>query len=211
MTVGSDLVATWDAALLPLHTLRELKANAAYGERGFGNTAGPQDFALATYSPDGELILAAQRSGLMELWAADLSTCFSSLLLGDYPVFTAAFSPDGTYVAAGTYDGVIFLSRVTEDLRLEKLGDPIKIGFKLSSPLRFHPDGTRLLFACEDGTVRELDLSTRTLLPPLPDIPGLFVNGLDLSCLCSDDLTAEDAAILRAYGANFPDPGGSTT
>ena len=204
LTVDPDRVTLWDADLSSPCSLSRAEAVAALDSCDDLPAVASEDFTHAAFSPDGEMILTAQQNGALELWSVDLKTCFCAAQPQDYPFADVAFSPDGTLLATAAYIGAIRLFRVTGDRRLEELGETVETGADSVSAIAFHPDGGRILAACGDGVLREFDVHTGRCLHTLPDVPGLFVCGLDLSELDSHDLTAEDQNILRAYAVKTP-------
>ena len=60
---------------------------------------------VATFSPDGKLVLTAAFGGTVKIWTADGEE-IATLEYGA-PVYCGGFSPDGSYVFAGGYDRII--------------------------------------------------------------------------------------------------------
>lgn len=72
-------------------------------------------------------------------------------------VFRVAFSPDGSVILTGGWDGTC---RLWDAATLEPIGDPLIHPSEVKS-LVCSPDGTRILAGFADGTVRLWDLLTR--------------------------------------------------
>ena len=79
-------------------------------------------------------------------------------------VLAAAFSPDGTIIAAGCKDGGVRLWRTETG---EPIGPPLEHPAQVNA-LAFDPAGERLLTGCDDGAARLWDVpSGKRIDPPL--------------------------------------------
>jgi len=66
----------------------------------------------------------------------------------------------------------------------------------------YNCDNTLIVSASRDGTVKIWDANTFECLQTIPNIPGLFIQGVDLRNLApGSNFTEEDKRILRMYGA----------
>ena len=99
-------------------------------------------------------------------------------------------APDGTWLAVVSGDSVLVLDTATGRLR-HRIHCPVLAGAVLLSADRNHvtdlavaPDGTWLAAACEDGTVRVLDVATGQTSDVL-DHPA--ITGRMLSCVIAPD------------------------
>lgn len=66
----------------------------------------------------------------------------------------------------------------------------------------YSPDGDLIVTSSSDGTVKLWDAETFECVQTIPNIPGLFVQGVDLRKLAPGSVFSEkDKDILRTYGA----------
>jgi WD40 repeat protein len=125
--------------------------------RAFRGLGGPGTDAVLT--PNGEFILGASEDASVRLW--DVRTVTDRRLEGsESPVLVVAASPDGKQALATTgrgnppSGGEILLWDVvtgeqTHRINLSKAG--------AARDAEFSPDGTTILLACQDGTIRVFD------------------------------------------------------
>ena len=55
---------------------------------------------------------------MCRLWDGDNGACLGCLDAHMQPVYSVAFSPDGTYLASGSFDSVLHVWRVSDGVRL---------------------------------------------------------------------------------------------
>ncbi|MBC7318837.1 PD40 domain-containing protein [Candidatus Bipolaricaulota bacterium] len=101
-----------------------------------------------TYSPDGKW-LAVGTSIRVELREADTLELAALLTGHTEPVLSVAFSPDGSLLASGSWDGTIKLWNVATGEELRTLTG--HTGYVYS--VAFSPDGKILASGSDDGTV----------------------------------------------------------
>lgn len=105
-SVGADKqLRTWK----PSGEGKQVKNAGGHNDDVFKVVAGPKDAVFATSSAD----------KTVRLWDADLKAGKTLSGLTDY-VYAVAFSPDGTLVAGGSYDGAVGVWTVAD-------GKPVKI------------------------------------------------------------------------------------
>ena len=163
-------------------------------------------FVSAVYSHDGSMILAAQRDGIIALWDADLRTCHDSVQLQHPPVIFACFNHDSSRVIAALGNRSIRLWDVKDGKLIESSTPPLHILEARINSAVFSPDGRHMLTALSDGTCKIWDADTYQCLQTIPNIPGLFVQGVDFSTLAESTFTEEDRQHLRMYGAKIDNP-----
>lgn len=178
---------TWDATTGELH--QELDGLAGYG---------------AAWSPDGELLLAGSREGLIYAWDAESGELEAAF--GDHGGLVQAlvFDSSGTLLFSGSTDATVQVwdtASWTAFLTLRHDG-PVH-------DLAFDAGGERLL-AASQRDVRVWEASPRSELVPPDSLAGEFELARELvrdypaaedleDALLADDRTAEvDAAALRA-------------
>lgn len=116
--------------------------------------------ASLAFSPDRRLLAAAGAEFPTEVREARSGRVVARLATPDYGR-TVAFSPDGTVLATGHYDGTV---------QLWSVGDWHRVGPLLHAhrgrvtALQFAPDGRTLLTGGADGTVLLWDVATRRQL-----------------------------------------------
>jgi WD40 repeat protein/DNA-binding SARP family transcriptional activator/tRNA A-37 threonylcarbamoyl transferase component Bud32 len=124
--------------------------------------------ADVAFSPDPHRQLLATVGGVdgtVRLWDAktgrQVGAPLYQGLVGTEELLTVAFSADGRWLAAGSYDGVVRLLRVNDRGpigRAQKVPAPFRTTYPANG-LAFSPDGTRLAVATSEGTTRIWDLA----------------------------------------------------
>lgn len=107
---------------------------------------------------------AVERGEVLRTLESVTGYTWPSALVADPSLLSVAFSPDGEMLAAGSYDGTIFLWDVRTGERLRTLEEhPVEVW-----SVAFSPDGRTLASGSEDGAVTMWDAQTgehlRTLL-----------------------------------------------
>ncbi|CUA70939.1 Apoptotic protease-activating factor 1 [Rhizoctonia solani] len=114
-------------------------------------------FSLAS-SFDGATIASGSYEGIIQLWNTHIGTMIGQLIGHGRSVCSIKFSPDGTWLASGFFDGTIYLHDLTTT--------ETEIGRKLAghrapvSSLDFSSDSTRIASGSSDGIVRLWDVET---------------------------------------------------
>ena len=117
------------------------------------------------FSPDGNAVALSLKNGDIRL--VDLRTGEESLLREHAAAIkTSAFSPDGTMLASGDFDGAVMLWNVaTRQQILEFSARADQKAHQDSVPdVAFSPDGQTLATASRDDTAKLWDVTTGTLL-----------------------------------------------
>jgi WD40 repeat protein len=115
------------------------------------------------FSPNGKWIVTASTDQTVGIWETATGRLLQQLR-ADQSVTCAAFSPDSSKTAAGTFNGSAFVWNVED-------GKPIASLLKHESHLakvEFTPDGQRLVTASSDKMARLWDASTGKLVATLP-------------------------------------------
>jgi WD40 repeat protein len=112
------------------------------------------------FSPDSSKFLSSGESGdsaSLKLWNANTGDC--ELLLQEAPssIVSIAFSPDGVTIASTFRDGTLMYW----DTATQRPIDPFGGEMYVISYSTYSPDGTYLIFGCDDGVVRVCHLPTQ--------------------------------------------------
>jgi WD40 repeat protein/transcriptional regulator with XRE-family HTH domain len=134
---------------------------------------------IEVFSPDGSVLAVAPPADkTVRLWDAETWQPLGEPLVGhDDMVYAIAFSPDGSVLASGDWDGTIRLWDVASG---QPIGESLAGHTYCVPSLAFGPDGKMLVSASWDGTVRLWDVETRQPLGE-PLTAGEMVGSMALS------------------------------
>ena len=100
------------------------------------------------FRPGGDVMASSSRKGVAHLWNAKTGDHIKSLETGSMYVLSVAFTPDGKYLATGTGSVKLWeMQDMVETIALDIHLVPIHA-------IEFAKDGSFLLSACHDKTVR---------------------------------------------------------
>jgi WD40 repeat protein len=124
-------------------------------ERAILPSRGP--VRLASFSPDGSLVLTGSDDGTVRVWRRD-GTPIRTLFRGG-PVTAASFSPDGRLVLTGSRDGTAAVRRLSTGAPVASLhhGAPVTSG-------AFGPGGRLVVTTSKDGVTRLWRPATGTVV-----------------------------------------------
>jgi WD40 repeat protein len=120
----------------------------------------------AAFSPDGKRIVTSSDDKTARLWAAETGKPIGQSLIGHAnAVLSAAFSPDGKRIVTASRDWTARLwdaetGKPINELLGEPSGEPLKGYAGGVHSAAFSPDGTRIVTASWDNTVRLWDAKT---------------------------------------------------
>ena len=115
------------------------------------------------FSPDGRTIVTSSFDSTVHLWDVETGKPVGKPLDSQGLILTAAFSPDGRLLAAGTQGAS---ENTPNTLRLwdirtsQPVGDPIPVDSVVTATV-FSPDGRMLATGSADGTIRLWDVDTK--------------------------------------------------
>lgn len=121
-----------------------------------------------TFSPDGTLLVGSSRYQTAYRWLIDedgVATDLGSLTGFGGPLHVSAFSPDSTYLATASNDGVLRMWDAAKPGTTDEPLDLIDFGAVSNHVLgvSFSPDGTILAAGTRDGHVRLVEVGADTL------------------------------------------------
>jgi WD40 repeat protein len=102
------------------------------------------------FSPDGRLLLSSSEDAMLIIWEVETGEPLRTL--PDFTIYKVSFSPDGTRVAAATYNG-LQVWRYTPDS-----AEPISL--EASQAILTIPDGTSAIFSPDGKWLAAKSLST---------------------------------------------------
>ena len=134
--------------LFPLNTSAQGNAKLGLPEGAKARLGKDHITGNITYSPDGTRLAMASS---VEIWIYDAHTGEELTLLAGHEgwVLSVSFSPDGSTLASGSWDGTVRLWDVTTGEHLRTLTG--HTGFV--SSVFFSPDGSTVASGSRDGTV----------------------------------------------------------
>jgi WD40 repeat protein len=128
-------------------------------------------YLVAKYSPDGRYIICtsfddSQGKSLIFVINTDGFSLKKVLDCNGLPITTVACSPDGEHIAGGFLNGIIAQWDITNDGDLGELPQVFQAHDGRIWSIDYSPDGTRLISASRDNTVKVWNTVSGTLLKP---------------------------------------------
>ena len=155
------------------------------------------------YSPDGKHIAAScanhGKVPVIHIWDAVTLERIQSLYghSQERTLVNIDYKFDSSRLLSASYDGTVKIWDLTS---YECIGE-LKHNDGVTSA-HYSLDGELIVTSSFDGTAKIWDANTYECLQTIPNIPGLFIQGLDLRNLApGSNFTEEDKHILRMYGA----------
>ncbi|MGD8633556.1 MAG: helix-turn-helix domain-containing protein, partial [Anaerolineales bacterium] len=159
-TIGDDgTVILWDA----IHGDEMLRLPGSTQSGDFVSTQ------RIRYSPEGDL-LAACDSDQVKLYDSDTGELVQTFQESGTDITALAFSRDGKYIAAGSFDGMAYLWDASKGSLLHELSghrDAIE-------GVTFSPDGKWLITASSDATMKIWDVKNGELIRDFSEFTGLI-------------------------------------
>lgn len=157
----------------------------------------------AAFTPDGTRVLSANYemnwsgkriSGVVRRWNPDDGVVDATFDGGVKPLSALAISPDGTRVAAASWDFCAFVWDVAAPGEPAQFIQPDEDLYNAVDCVAWSPDGTKLAYGGKDHTARIHDASTRELLVTLrdhgDDVTGVVFSpdGARVATTCRDGI-----------------------
>ncbi len=157
------------------------------------------------FSPDGQTLASASEDTTIKIWDCYGGECLQTLQGHSSGARSVCFSPNGQILASAVLYKTIKIWDVHTGVCLQTFqGFP-----SLVKSIAFSPDSQTLASAFINGTVKIWEITKDNEVQEihtLPNIPGLWVQGVDLSNLDSrSTLSQEDKKLLKQYGAKLQD------
>ncbi|MEM7654897.1 MAG: CHAT domain-containing protein [Bacteroidota bacterium] len=167
------------------------------------------DHAGNSISPNGEAFYFVSHSYDEELGYVlaklDLDSLAFDIVLTDYANITAlGLNSQGNRAAIGSYGDIALMD--TTQIPWQKIGEELPTAkTEKCTAVEFVPGSEDLFFtASEAGIIQAWSFGQRSNLHTWPNIPGLWVQGLDLTTVhWRPALTQVESEILRLYGAEL--------
>ena len=142
----------------------------------FGGTTEvrPVVYRCAKFSPDGNVIVAANEENTIELWSYDGLQMFKALKGHSSPIRDMSFSPDGKILASASADKTAKIWNLADGKEIATLRHNDQV-----LGVNFSPDGQMLASACQDSIVRVWKTDGELLKPLLGKInnPNSTISG----------------------------------
>ncbi|MFL7892219.1 MAG: toll/interleukin-1 receptor domain-containing protein [Anaerolineales bacterium] len=167
---GKTLVSSHETSLPdPVSGTTQIGAEIRFWDTATGELVdrvpfiGHMAFTSLEFNPDGETFVAAINSGpVVRLWDAEKR----EIIPGSFTDYAAvphslAFSPDGSTLALGNYDGSIIFWDMEDDVQI---GEPLQAHSSRVTSLVYSPDGSILASGSEDRTIKLWDTQSGEML-----------------------------------------------
>ncbi|OQA17267.1 MAG: WD domain, G-beta repeat [bacterium ADurb.Bin363] len=150
------------------------------------------------YSSDGKKIISGNSSGRIKEWHGDTGECLR-IYEGHFGrISSVSYSHDGAKILSASQDGTIREWNTTT-------GECLRTYEGHSSwvnSVHYSPDGSRVVSGGEDKTIKEWNVFTGECIRSILNIPGLLLQGVDMSEVHPDsELIEEEVELLKYYGA----------
>ena len=157
-------------------------------------------------SPDGKIIAAScindKKEPIILIWNAKTLEIFQTIQI-NHCFSTSDFKPDSSQLLSASFDGTVKIWNIKYYQCIAGLQciAELKHNEGITSA-HYSPKGDLIVTSSFDGTVKLWDAETFECVQTIPNIPGLFVQGVDLRKLAPGSVFSEkDQDILRTYGA----------
>lgn len=169
-----------------------------------GRIISTDNIRCITSSQDGKLIAALcsdyEKEPTIQIWNTKTLEHIQTISISkDYllnSITNIDFKYDSSQLLGISYDTVEIWDLTTYNC-IARLKHDDKI-----TSAHYSPDGDLIVTSSSDGTVKLWDAETFECVQTIPNIPGLFVQGVDLRKLAPGSVFSEkDKDILRTYGA----------
>jgi WD40 repeat protein len=152
------------------------------------------------YSPDGRRIISVSSDGTIKEWDVETGECIKTYEGHSSIIKSIKHDFDSKRIISISWDNTV------KEWDMDT-GECIEIHeghFSNIQSVNYTSEGKRITSVCWGKTIMEWDVDTGECIRTIKNIPGLLIQGVDMSDLHSDsEVNEEEKELLKQYGAMF--------